>query len=180
MAENQSDRHPDRPIECTECKKPIAIVYTEIVGDQVTRTSMCADCPEYQKRLHGGSHALPILMGEGANLACGNCGTTLEGLKMGHPLGCPTCFEIFADILFQELLHQNRLPSRLTAFKKTIPLHIGRKPGESKQLNLSAKLLALNEALTETLKAENYEQAALLRDQIRELTEKNPELKERK
>ncbi len=179
MAENQQDKHPERPLECSDCKKSISIVYTEIIGDQIVRTSMCADCPEYQKRLHGGSHMMPILMGEGANLACGNCGTTLESLKMGHPTGCPTCYEIFEDVIFQELLLQNRLPSRITSFKKTIPIHIGRKPGEAKELNLSAKLLALNEALSETLKAENYEEAALLRDQIRELTEKNPELKER-
>lgn len=172
-----AEEFPDKPIECTECKKTPAIIYTEIVGDQMTHTSMCADCPEYYRRLHGGSSALHLAISEGAALACGNCGTSLEAIRMGHPFGCPVCYEIFSESLFQELAHQEKLPARLAQYKKTMPVHIGRKPGEAKEVNLSVKLLALNEALSETLKAENYEQAALLRDQIRELTEKNPDLK---
>jgi protein arginine kinase activator len=58
-----------------------------------------------------------------------------------------------------------------------MPLHIGKIPQGEVEASPSMKLLALNEALSETLKKENYEQAALLRDKIRELQEKNPELK---
>lgn len=177
MVENFSNKSADRPLECSDCKKPPAVLYTEIVGDQITRMSMCADCPELYRRLHGGGANAPFSLGEGGGLACGNCGTTFESVRMGHPLGCSVCYEIFDEVVFQELVHQAKLPPRLTQFRKSIPVHIGRKPGEAKELNLSAKLLALNEALSETLKAEDYEQAALLRDQIRELTERNPELK---
>jgi protein arginine kinase activator len=38
-------------------------------------------------------------------------------------------------------------------------------------INPSSRLLALNEALKETLSREDYEQAAWLRDQIKALTE---------
>ena len=43
----------ERPLDCTECKKPIAVLYTEIVGNRMTRTSMCADCPHLERRLYG-------------------------------------------------------------------------------------------------------------------------------
>lgn len=177
MVEDSLEKSADRPLECTECKKHVAVLYTEIVGDQITHTAMCADCPELYRRLHGGNGEPLFAVKEGGGLACGNCGTSFESVRMGHPLGCAVCYDIFDEVVFQELVHQNKMPPRLTQFRKSIPIHIGRKPGESKELNVSAKLLALNEALSETIKAEDYEQAALLRDQIRELTEKNPELK---
>jgi protein arginine kinase activator len=167
---------PDRPLECSECKKPIAIRYTEIVGGLITNTSMCADCPEYLKRLHGGG-SFPQLSGKegGTGLACGSCGTTLDAVRMGNPLGCSVCYEVFSEELFNELSQSKKIPIRVTSLKKSTPVHLGRSPGEVKELNLSAKLLALNEALTETLKAEKYEEAALLRDQIKQLTEKTDE-----
>lgn len=169
---------PERPLECSECRKKIAIKYTEIVGDTVTNVFMCEGCPEYSRRMHGGSqHLIPAGLIEGT-LACGNCGTTFETVRMGNSLGCSVCYEVFAETLFLELILAKKLPPRITHFKKTTPLHIGRAPGESKEATAPMKLLALNEALSDTLKAENYEQAAFLRDQIRELTDKNPELKE--
>jgi protein arginine kinase activator len=165
---------PDRPLECSECKKPIAVRYTEIIGNNITRTSMCADCPELHRRLHRTPARLGALAALGENttgLACGNCGTTLESLRVGIPVGCSDCYDVFGDILIGEMLAAEKIPVRLAASKKSIPIHIGRAPGESQAINPSLRLLALNEALTETLKKEDYEQAAWLRDQIKSLTE---------
>jgi protein arginine kinase activator len=181
--ENSEEKIPDRPLECSECKKPIAIRYTEIVGDSITRTSMCADCPELQRRLQGVPAPQPGVSGqpEGTTgLACGNCGTTLEALKVGTPLGCSVCYEVFDDVLLGELLSSRKIPPRLATAKKSIPIHIGRAPGESQEMNPSLRLLALNEALNETLKREDYEQAAWLRDQIKALTENQEDQNERK
>jgi protein arginine kinase activator len=163
---------PDRPLECSECKKPIAIRYTEIVGDSITHTSMCADCPELQRRLHGTSprELVANQTGSPAGLECGNCGTTLEEVKRGHRLGCSECYTIFEDVLLMEMQATNRLSPRI-ANKKNLPLHMGRSPGERLAINPSSRLLALNEALKETLSREDYEQAAWLRDQIKALTE---------
>lgn len=172
------DNAYERPLECSECRKKIAVKYTEMVGDKVTHIYMCEGCPEYNRRLHGGGQTVPSAMGEGT-LACGNCGTTLDAVRMGSMLGCNVCYEVFAEALLSELMQAKKLPSRITQFKKTMPIHIGRSPGEIKEVSAAMKLLALNEALSDTLKAENYEQAAFLRDQIRALTEKNPELKEK-
>jgi protein arginine kinase activator len=158
----------DRPLECTECKKPIAVRYTEVIGDVITHTIMCADCPQLQRRLHG------IAPGEGsevgkAGLCCGSCGTTLDSIRMGNPVGCAECYTVFEDVILSELLATHRIPPRITPTKRAAPIHIGRAPGEMKELNPALKLLALNEALTETLRREDYEQAAWLRDQIKAL-----------
>lgn len=168
------DKKPDRPLECGECKKPIAVRYTEIVGGHVTHTSMCADCPELLRRLYGTSaqEAIASQAGPGAHLACGNCGTTLEEVKRGHRLGCADCYVVFGDVLIHELQATGRLSTRIITSRKGGPLHMGRAPGVSMALNPSSRLLALNEALKEMLQREDYEQAAWLRDQIKALTEK--------
>lgn len=175
MLEKKTDPFfPDRPLECGECKKAIAIRYTEIVGDSMTHTSMCADCPELQLRLHG-THPRDLVANQAgiiAGLACGNCGVTLEDVKRGHRLGCSGCYTVFEDVLLMEMQENRRFPSRLTPLKKGASLHIGRNPGEKLSISPFSRLLALNEALNETLSREDYEQAARLRDQIKALTEK--------
>lgn len=166
-------KKPERPLECSECKRPITVIYTEIVGDLMTQTSMCAECPELQKRLKGVAHDFKCGTQEevSAGVACGNCGTTLDAVKMGSALGCPNCYELFGDIILSELKEAENLPQRLSVTNKSSTIHIGRIPGETLEITPSLRLLALNEALNETLKREDYEQAAILRDQIKALTE---------
>lgn len=165
---------PDRPLDCSECKKPIAVLYTEIVGNTMTRTVMCADCPHLERRLYGtGAKKMVSEAGEKeAALICGNCGTTLEQIRTGSPIGCAACYEVFANVLIDELIKSNKISRHLTTNKKTMPLHIGRAPGEAAEISPTLRLIALNEALDETLIREDYEQAALLRDQIKSLKEK--------
>ena len=45
---------PERPLECCgECRRPIQVIYTEIVGKTITRFAMCGECPVLDQRLHG-------------------------------------------------------------------------------------------------------------------------------
>ncbi len=168
---------PDRPLECDQCKKQITVQYTEIVGNQITHTCMCPTCPELEKRLRGAPQQEESTSEKATitGLACGNCGTTLDTVRAGSPLGCNECYEIFGDVIISELLTSKKLPTRITSHKKSTAIHIGRAPGETQEINPSMRLLALNEALRETLKREDYEQAAQLRDQIQELTDKTEE-----
>lgn len=166
---------PERPLDCGECKKPIAVNYTQIIGDKMTRVVMCADCPHLERRLYGTIRKEPSTekTEKEGSLACGNCGTTLEEVRTGHELGCPNCYEVFADVLIEDLIHSNKISRHLTVNKKTMPIHIGRGPGEVTEISPTLRLIALNEALDETLIREDYEQAALLRDQIKTLKEKS-------
>lgn len=176
MFEKKPSKHlPDRPLECGECKKPVAVRYTEIAGNSVTHTSLCADCPELQRRLYGIDTAETIANQTEtvAGLGCGNCGTTLEEIKRGHRLGCAECYSVFEDALIGEMQAFDSLPARFSSSKKNLPLHIGRAPGEILSVNASSRLLALDEALRETLNREDYEQAAWIRDQIKALTDRD-------
>lgn len=168
----------DRPVECSHCKKPLKVDYKEIVDASIICTQMCADCPVFQQRLHG--HTQPNAQREGsteteAGLCCGNCGSSLESVKMGNPVGCSECYSVFADVLISELIAADRIPIRIKKDilgKKTQPLHLGKTPNKPLTIPSSNRLAVLNEALNEALKKENYEQAAWIRDQIKDLTDK--------
>ena len=166
----------DRPVECSQCKKSIKVVYKEIVDTSTVCTEMCADCPILQQRLHGQATAVQAKEGKTeGGLFCGNCRTSLESIKMGAPVGCSECYAVFADLIVSELAAADRLPpaiKRDLPAKKTQPLHLGKAPNKPLTIPSSSRLTALNEALNEALKKENYEQAAWIRDQIKALTEK--------
>jgi protein arginine kinase activator len=168
----------DRPVECTgHCKRPIKIIYKEIVGDAITVTEMCSECPVFEQKLHGQIRAFaPEGLAEGeSGLCCGSCHTSLESVLTGNPLGCSECYLVFSDVLLSELISEDAVPLHIkksAGTKKSQPLHIGKSPNNSLTLPASNRLTALNEALNEALKKENYEQAAWLRDQIKALTEK--------
>ena len=167
----------DRPLECSECKKPIKYHYVEIVGKVARRIEMCESCPVLQHKLSGSTGektSLPRVKTD-AGLCCGNCGTTLESVRMGHRLGCPECYTIFSNVLIQEIPTAKKTREAHAKQSRRMPLHVGRAPGEAAHINPSMRLLALNEALDETLNREDYEQAALLRDQIKALTENDDE-----
>lgn len=163
---------PERPIECTECRRPIAVQYTEIVNGVITQTIMCSECPVLRHKLYGIPHSEQLEKTGSGSLACGNCGTTLDAIRVGTPLGCDVCYEVFDAVLIPEMLMGHKIPPRVATNKKSAPVHIGRSPGETQEINPSLRLIALNESLNEVLKSEDYEQAAWLRDQIKDLTEK--------
>lgn len=179
--EEEEEKLPERPLECSDCKKPISTLYSEIVGSSTTQTCMCSDCPVLEKHLFGirnVSGPEGIKTENLTGLACGNCGTTLDALRMGAMLGCSVCYEVFEEIIITELLAIERMPPRLATVKRSESLHIGRIQGQPPEISSSMRLLALNEALSETLKREDYEQAAMLRDQIKALTESSEPIKE--
>ena len=169
----------ERPLECGHCKKPVTVLYKEITGPTVSCTAMCADCPFLEKKLHGQLSASESpYSGQSSSLCCERCRTSLEGVKMGHPLGCSDCYTVFSEILVQELAATHQIPAHLQKMAtstKNPSLHLGHAPTECALLPPSHRLTTLNEALNEALKIENYEQAAWIRDQIKTLTEKSDE-----
>ncbi len=135
---------------------------------------MCADCPELEKEMAaatgGPSHGEEESFD--AKLCCGNCGITLAAVKTGAGLGCSDCYRVFGDLITKELLAQNRISKKwMLQVKGTNPIHVGKSLKEAPTYSPAVRLLALNEALSEMLSREDYEQAAVLRDQIKQLVE---------
>ncbi len=162
---------PERHIECSECKKPIKVIYTEIVGKMIYRLSMCSSCPILKQKMYGSQPVQTFTEALAAGLCCGNCKTSQDEVKMGAPLGCSLCYEVFDEILTQDLVHAERMTLKQKLAKRPTPLHLGRQPGEKGEVTPAAQLISLHQALHDTLSREEYEQAAWLRDQIKELTE---------
>ncbi len=168
----------EKPVECTGyCKRAIAVTYKEIVGEVITVTEMCSECPVYAQKIQGQIKTTPIegLAEAESGLCCSNCRTSLASVITGNPLGCPECYAIFSDVLIAQLLSADGIPTHLKRSihaKKSQLLHMGKSPDHTPLAPSSNRLTALNEALNEALKKENYEKAAWLRDQIKALTEK--------
>lgn len=167
----------ERPVECGQCKKGAKVVYKEMVGRTVTTTEMCSDCPILLKKLHGmtPTEASGTVEETPASLVCSKCHTSLEAVKMGNLMGCTECYALFGDLLVQELFAEDKIPPQLEKATRNQPLHVGKTPGYTATSQGSNRLTSLNESLNEALKRENYEEAAWLRDQIKELTEKKDE-----
>ena len=167
---------PERPLECSgECRRPVKIIYTEIVGKTVTKTAMCDECPVLRQKLRGSNLVKQSSGAAPAEMVCGGCGQTLDEVKMGSPLGCPLCYDLFHDEVVRELAQLERIPAKYAFQRKGESLHAGRTPGQHQGIDPSLKLLTLQQALHETLGKEDYEQAALLRDQIKEIEGKTKE-----
>lgn len=166
----------DRPVECSNCKKDVKVFYKEVLHGTTSCSEMCADCPILNQKLHGGSNLSPTLNEKEASLYCAGCMTALESIKTGFPLGCSQCYSVFDLILVQELIDQNKIPSRVQkdiSDQRSFPIHLGKSPQNANTIPSFTRLHSLNEALNDALKKENYEQAAWLRDQINEIMEKN-------
>lgn len=172
----------ERPVECSGCKKPTKVIYKEMIGNSLMITEMCSDCPILEQKLHGtpSQETASENLAKGPGLACGGCEMLLESVKMGNPLGCSQCYNVFGDYLISELIEEQKIPSHLKkglTVRKNQPIHTGKSAGKQVNMPASNRFTELNEALNEALKKENYEEAAWLRDQIKALVEKKDEPK---
>lgn len=155
----------ERPLECCECRKEVCIRFVQVTLDQVNEYTVCRDCPMIAKwcGLVDGPSSLNQIASGAGDICCGHCGTTMENVLVGSPLGCANCYDVFADVLCTQIL---KIPF-------TNVIHCGRGPGETATLNPTLRLYALNEALQETLSREEYEEAARIRDEINALIQTN-------
>ena len=142
----------EKPLECSGCQSEGCIEYILLEKGEEKGLLMCEECPLLQIKLHGETDPLVHHVRE-EGLSCIACGTTLQSVKADHQVGCPECYLVFEERL-KELLHPTHF-------------HIGRSP-------LSSRAAELNIELSEAVKKENYEHAAYLRDQIKELIHDKP------
>lgn len=143
----------DRPVECSRCRKKATILYQEIADDTTIYTQMCAECPALKAKLGSPEVTSEQTLG---SMCCVRCHTSLEQIKETKSLGCSNCFDIFSDYLSQVFYEMGLTP----------PFHRGRAPKTHQELSLPEKITDLTSALNQALKKENYEEAALLRDEI--------------
>jgi protein arginine kinase activator len=159
---------------CDICKKNEATVHlTQIVeGNKLQKADLCEVCAK-EKGVQDptGFSLADLLVGlgaadeiktEGEGARCPECGFTQADFKKTGRLGCSTCWETF----------EPGLSSLLKAMHKGTR-HMGKIPSKAAHtIALSEKLRELSEELEKAVHTEKYEEAARIRDQIRELESK--------
>jgi protein arginine kinase activator len=158
---------------CSICKEKEATVHlTKIVGDKMQKVDVCEGCAKstgmndptafsLADELFGLGAALEIEQAAGGTgLKCPACGFTQADFKKAGRLGCPQCYETFAEPL-EGLLKTMHKGTR----------HVGKVPEPLRQSrDLSDRLKLLQKKLSKAIGQEDFEQAAILRDEIKQAT----------
>jgi protein arginine kinase activator len=158
---------------CCICKEKEATVHlTQIAGDKMQKVDLCEECAK-TKGVNDptGFSLADLLLGLGASqeieqaaggaeIKCGRCGFTHADFKKAGRLGCPECYTTFADAL-EGLLKTMHKGTR----------HVGKVPEAlRKTRDLSDRLKLLQKKLSKAIEDEDFEQAALFRDEIKQVT----------
>ncbi len=134
---------------------------------KVTEISVCTDCAhargftDVQKIKANVAEIIAELknrVDEGdAKVVCRGCGMSYAEFKRQGRLGCAECYTAF---------HEQLLP--LVRRIHGAVQHVGRTAtGGRKQAQVKLNVQKLRDALTNAIKAEDYEKAAALRDQLK-------------
>ena len=160
---------------CNVCGKKEATVHlTEIVNDQVTKLNLCEECAKEKgaemEEHFGLSELLAGLTDMGSAvepetaiaIKCPNCGMTYQNFRKLGRLGCSVCYEAFKKEL-APLLKRIHGSDR----------HVGKVPLKGgKTIKDTRTLQDLKLQLEKAIQTEEFEDAAKLRDKIRDLESK--------
>lgn len=154
---------------CQICGKKEATVHlTQMLNDEVRKMHLCEQCAEASGiDVNAPASMTNFLLGLGASdkavsetagRTCPQCRMRFQDFKKASRLGCQNCYVTFAEEL-EPLLHGMQKGER----------HVGKKPVHyAGAVNVFPSSASLKKALDEAVASENYEEAARIRDQIRE------------
>lgn len=163
---------------CEECGvNEACYTISVMMGGQITQRHLCADCmAKMNMNLAAGNvkHLLSAIMSaitgtaeEAASEAiapeedvlCERCGTTLSQFTKSGRLGCPSCYTAFREQLTPML---QQIHGRVQ--------HAGRKPIDDEAAQRRRTVYErLSRQLEQAVAVEDFETAAILRDQLRHL-----------
>lgn len=159
---------------CMKCKKSEATVrITKIIKGEVREVRLCQECAgklsPFQKPI-GLSKVLADLLQANkqeklvstSGKVCPNCGISLEDYRSSLFVGCRECYTVFEDELKRDLrkFHGSTV-------------HVGKTPAKYAELaQKTASIEDLRKKMEESIKNEDFEEAAQLRDKLRELKTK--------
>ena len=157
---------------CTRCKKrPATVFYKQTVNGVSEESALCEKCASEMQIGNFFDNDLnffgslfdkrPARTSE--QRVCDLCGSTFEQIAEDGKVGCARCYEIFADRLLPsiERIHGNSH-------------HVGRHPVRDREADERADALAeKKKQLSEAIEKEDFESAAKLRDEIKEMEENN-------
>jgi protein arginine kinase activator len=185
--------------KCQFCGKPATVHMTQIVNSKTTVIRMCNECAAkhgfFSK--NGLPFALLSNLGEmlfsgmkaqslASGLICSKCGCTPMSFKETGRLGCPNCYKDLKPLIdnllesFQKgTSHKGKKPKNRTIVEvekaravpdDSVPPDEAVSAKKKKPSAATKKIDELKNLLEAAVKAERYEEAAKLRDEIKNLT----------
>jgi len=156
--------------KCDKCDKPATIHLTEIVNGEKIEKHLCEDCASGEGITIKASAPLSQLLedfilqssggGELSDLTCNVCGLSFSEFRRQGQLGCPNDYDAFSEALVPLL---ERAQEGATQ-------HVGKVPARAgKDQRKQNAILRLRAQLRGAIAAERYEEAAELRDRIKDL-----------
>lgn len=157
-------------MKCQFCDNLATVHLTDIINGVKKQAHLCQECAEKQQIIKHqelnlsailqtviGQHIGP-LTDELARLTCPACGIKYMEFKAGGRLGCPHDYEVFQEALAPLLQRIHRARR-----------HVGKVPPRAiAHASRQAELMDLRQQLRRAVEEEAYEEAARLRDQIRQ------------
>ena len=161
-------------ILCEKCKKNVATVHlTEIHSGKKEEKHLCEECAQSmhltQKHTISISDLIGALMEKGPRRgsgkkgrACPECGITFGEFRNKGRLGCPHDYEFFKE----EFDERSMTTRMIIHYERQVPRGYGDADIRHNEL------IRLKARLKKAVQAENYEEAACIRDKMKELEEK--------
>jgi len=157
-------------VACDKCGKDATVHLTEIVDGQKIEKHLCEDCAVAEGITIKANVPLGKLLEslamhsvaekELSELKCEVCGMTFLEFREHRLLGCPNDYKVFERVLVPVLERAHEGAS----------FHVGKVPANAADSERRQnELLRLRGQLNEAIASEDYEQAARLRDRIKEL-----------
>jgi len=157
----------DVAMKCQRCPKAAALHITEIhTEDQVEELHLCEECAQKYLYEPGPAKSTGITTAAaesdeagGVSHECDVCGIKFVDFRNSGRLGCPNDYALFREEL---------LPLLENIHGET--KHVGKTPRRRPQnQQKQAELMALRKQLVHAVNKEDYEEAARLRDLIRQV-----------
>jgi len=158
-------------MKCHDCAKKATVHLTDIVDGEKKELHLCADCAEQREVLHKQELNLPAILetligqhlgqltDELARLTCPACGIKYMEFRAEGRLGCPHDYEAFRTGL-QPLLER---------IHRGAVRHVGKVPQRGVPASGAvAERIELRRKLRQAVETEAFEEAARLRDLLRQ------------
>jgi protein arginine kinase activator len=160
---------------CDLCKKNVAKVHlTQMDKGETKKVDLCEECAKAKGIDDPTNFSMADLLlglgaaqelepaGTGPALRCPSCGFTQAEFKKTGRLGCAECYRTFGDGL-EALLKSMHKGTR----------HVGKVPQSLRSSrDVEDQVRVLQRKLEQAVGAEDFEQAAVLRDEIKQLRER--------
>jgi len=155
---------------CERCgKNPATTHLKTVLNGVVHENHLCSYCAANEGYANIGKLSLTNMLasmfgesissGKPISKRCGCCGASFSDIAQSGRVGCSECYNTFRQELMPSL---NRLHGKA--------IHIGNTPNEeNKEETTADKIKELKAKLADAIKAEEFENAAKLRDEIRAL-----------